>query len=194
MVKRLRKPYCSFSRCWSSRKWIFTFNPLPAGFPEILKRSRLIWLIVLFMFTMELQALAAEEAHKEPKGSHYHINHVGLFLGVTHEEGEDEFTIGLDYEYRFSQYAGIGALLEYVGEDAREGVGMGTLFIHPYKGLRFLAAAGVKPKAEETKFIWRLGIGYRFPVGNWTIAPEFNLDFTEGRTVEVYGVSFGYGF
>jgi hypothetical protein len=111
-----------------------------------------------------------------------------------HEEGEDEFTIGLDYEYRFSQYFGIGLLGEYVGEDAREGVGMGLLFIHPYKGFRFLAGAGVKPKAEETKFIWRLGIGYRFPIGNWTIAPEFNLDFTEGRTVEVYGVSFGYGF
>jgi hypothetical protein len=84
--------------------------------------------------------------------------------------------------------------LEYVGEDAREGVGMVVLFIHPYKGFRFLAAAGVKPKAEETKFIWRLGIGYRFHTGNWTIAPEFNLDFTEGKTVEVYGVSFGYGF
>jgi hypothetical protein len=84
--------------------------------------------------------------------------------------------------------------LEYVGEDAREGVGMVSLFIHPYKGFRFIAAAGVKPKAEETKFIWRLGIGYRFPIGNWTIAPEFNLDFTEGKTVQVYGVSFGYGF
>jgi hypothetical protein len=160
----------------------------------MLKRSIPILLIVLFMLSTPLQALAAEEKHEEDKESHYHLNHIGFFLGVTHEEGEDEFTLGLDYEYRFSQYAGIGALLEYVGEDAREGVGMGILFIHPYKGLRFLVAAGVKPKAEETKFIWRLGIGYRFPIGNWTIAPEFNLDFTEGRTVEVYGVSFGYGF
>jgi hypothetical protein len=151
-------------------------------------------LVVVFILTIPLQVLGAEEEHEEHKESHYHLNHVGLFLGSTHEEGEDEFTIGLDYEYRFSQYFGIGAVLEYVGEDAREGVGMGLLFIHPYKGFRFLAGAGVKPKAEETKFIWRLGIGYRFPIGNWTIAPEFNLDFTEGRTVEVYGVSFGYGF
>jgi hypothetical protein len=143
---------------------------------------------------MPFQALAAEEAHEEHRESHYHRHHVGLMLGNTHEEGEDEFTIGLDYEYRFSQYFGIGLIGEYVGEDAREGVGMGLLFIHPYKGFRFLAGAGVKPKAEETKFIWRLGIGYRFPIGNWTIAPEFNVDFTEGRVVEVYGVSFGYGF
>ncbi len=150
--------------------------------------------VAVFVLTMPLQARAAEEEHGEHKEWHYHRNHVGLLLGITHEEGEDEFTIGLDYEYRFSQYFGIGALMEYVGEDAREGVGMGLLFIHPYKGFRFLAGAGVKPKAEETKFIWRLGIGYRFHMGNWSIAPEFNLDFTEGRTVEVFGVSFGYNF
>jgi hypothetical protein len=154
----------------------------------------LVLSVAVFTLAMPLQALAAEEEHEKHKESHYHTNHLGLFLGNTHEEGEDEFTIGLDYEYRFSQYFGIGAVLEYVGEDAREGVGMGLLFIHPYKGFRFLAGAGVKPKAEETKFIWRLGIGYRFPIGNWTIAPEFNLDFTEGKTVQVYGVSFGYGF
>ncbi len=154
----------------------------------------LVLSVAVFVLTMPLQVMGAEEEHDEDKWSHYHRNHLGLMLGNTHEQGEDEFTIGLDYEYRFSQYVGIGVLLEYVGEDAREGVGMVPLFIHPYKGFRFLAAAGVKPKADETKFIWRLGIGYRFPIGNWTIAPEFNLDFTEGRTVEVYGVSFGYGF
>jgi hypothetical protein len=154
----------------------------------------LVLSVAVFLLTMPLQVLAAEEKQEEHKESHYHRNHVGLFLGSTHEEGEDEITIGLDYEYRFSQYVGIGVLLEYVGEDDREGVGMVPLFLHPYKGFRWVAAAGVKPKAEETKFIWRLGIGYRFPIGNWTIAPEFNLDFTEGKTVEVYGVSFGYGF
>jgi hypothetical protein len=151
-------------------------------------------LVVVFILTIPLQVLAAEEEHEEHKESHYHRNHLGLMLGNTHEEGEDEFTIGLDYEYRFSQYFGIGLLGEYVGEDERKGIGMVPLFIHPYKGFRFVAAAGVKPKAEETKFVWRLGIGYRFPIGNWTIAPELNLDFTEGRTVEVFGVSFGYGF
>ena len=143
---------------------------------------------------MPFQALAAEEEHAEHKESHYHRHHVGLFLGNTREEGKDNFSAGLDYEYRFSQYIGIGLLIEYVGEDAREGVGLVPLFIHPYKGLRFIVAPGIKPKADETKFIWRLGIGYRFPIGNWTIAPEFNIDFTEGERGYVYGVSFGYGF
>ena len=150
--------------------------------------------VAVFVLTMPLQVLADEEEHGEHKESHYHRNHIGLFLGNTHEEGEDDLTIGLDYEYRFSQYMGIGLVIEYVGEPDREGVGLVPLFVHPYKGFRFIAAPGVKPKKEEEKFIWRLGIAYRFPIGNWTIAPEFNLDFTEGKTVEVYGVSIGYGF
>ena len=160
----------------------------------MLRGSKLILPFVVFLITIPFEISAAENEQEEGEKPHYHRNHVGLFLGNTHEEGEDEFTIGLDYEYRFSQYVGIGVLLEYVGEDERKGIGMVPLFIHPYKGFRFLAAAGVKPKAEETKFVWRLGIGYRFPIGKWTIAPEFNLDFTEGKTVEVFGVSFGYGF
>jgi hypothetical protein len=148
----------------------------------MLKRYELILLIAVFVFTLTLQALAAEEEHEEHKESHYHRNHVGLFLGSTHEEGEHKFTIGLDYEYRFSQYFGIGLLGEYVGEPDREGVGLVPLFLHPYKGLRFMAAPGVKPKKDEDKFIWRLGVAYRFPIGNWTIAPEFNVDFSEGET------------
>ena len=150
--------------------------------------------VALFVLAMPVQVLATEEKHEEHKESHYHRHHVGLFLGSTHEEGQHEFTIGLDYEYRFSQYVGIGLLGEYVGEDAREAVILIPLFIHPYKGFRFMAAPGIKPKKDEEKFILRLGVAYQFPIGNWTIAPEFNLDFTEGNTVEVYGVSFGYGF
>jgi hypothetical protein len=158
------------------------------------KRYELILLIAVFVFTMPLQALAAEEEHEEHKEPHYHRNHVGLFLGSTHEEDEHKFTIGLDYEYRFSQYVGSGLLGEYVGEADREGVGLVPIFLHPYKGFRFMAAPGIKPARDEDKFIWRLGVAYMFPIGKWTIAPEFNIDFSGGETAEVFGVSFGYGF
>jgi hypothetical protein len=97
----------------------------------MLKRYGPILLIAVFVFTMPLQALSAEEKHGEHKESHYHRNHVGLLVGSTHEEHEDTITVGLDYEYRFSQYLGIGGLLEYVGEDIREWVGLVPLFIHP---------------------------------------------------------------
>ena len=148
----------------------------------------------VFVLTMPLQVLAAEEGHGGQKELPYHRHHIGLLLGNTHEEHEDTFTVGLDYEYRFCQYLGIGVLGEYLGEDFREGVFLVPLFIHPYKGLRFIAAPGIKPKKEDDKFLWRLGVGYRFPIGNWTIAPEFNVDFSEGEKGYVYGISVGYGF
>jgi len=52
----------------------------------------------------------------------------------------------------------------------------------------------VKPKKDEEKLIWRLGVAYRSEIGNWSIAPEFNIDFTEGERGYVFGVGFGYGF
>jgi hypothetical protein len=128
----------------------------------------LAFLFASLLLLVPLESLAEESEHAEHTEAHYHRHHIGLFLGNTHEEGEDEFTVGLDYEYRFTQYFGIGVLLEYVGEDEREGIGLVPLFIHPYKGFRFMVGPGVKPKAEETKFVWRLGIGYRFPIRNWT--------------------------
>jgi hypothetical protein len=161
----------------------------------MLKTWKFVLYIMAFVLSMPFQALAAEEEHEKHKETNYHPNHVGLFLGSTHDEEEEhKFTIGLDYEYRFSQYFGIGVLVEYVGEAEREGVGLVPLFVHPYKGFRFMAAPGIKPARDEDKFLWRLGVAYRFPIGNWTIAPEFNIDFSGGETAEVYGVSVGYGF
>ena len=159
----------------------------------MLKRFKFAFFFFAFLLTITVQTLAAEETHEEHKESHYHRHHIGLFLGSVREEGEDTFTVGLDYEYRFSPYFGIGILGEYTGKDYREGVVLVPLFIHPYKGFRFIAAPGTKPRKEDEKFVWRLGIGYQFPVGNWTIAPEFNVDFSDERDY-TYGVSFGYGF
>ncbi len=88
----------------------------------------------VFLLAMPLQALAAEERHEEHKESHYHRHHIGLFLGNIHEEGEDIFSVGLDYEYRFSQYMGIGVLGEYTGKDYREGLSLFLCSYTPIKG------------------------------------------------------------
>ena len=60
----------------------------------------LVLSVAVFALTMPLQVLGAEEKHEEHKESHYHRNHVGLLVGNTHEEHEDAFTVGLDYESR----------------------------------------------------------------------------------------------
>ena len=40
----------------------------------------------------------------------------------------------------------------------------------------------------------RLGTGYHFPFGDFTVGPEFNVDLVDGEPTYVIGVSFGWGF
>ncbi len=38
---------------------------------------------------------------------------MALFLGSTHADDEDEFTVGLDYEYLFHEMLGVGCLIDH---------------------------------------------------------------------------------
>jgi hypothetical protein len=109
-------------------------------------------------------------------------NRVELFLGNTHEEGENAFSTGLSYEYRLHEFFGIGGLVEYAGMNAREWVLAIPLLIHPYKGLRFALAPGLElPKEDKNEFLFRVGVAYEFEIGRWSITPEFNVDFVGGK-------------
>ena len=149
---------------------------------------------VVFLFTVLLLNPSISAAESE--GGHQHVNHMGLFLGNTHHGGETGFSVGLDYENRISDIFGLGALIEYAGGDFDTWVFGAPLYIHPYKGLRFLAAPGFEAEESETKFLVRAGVAYQIPFGGrWAISPEYNVDFIEGgEKIQVYGVSIGLGF
>lgn len=160
---------------------------------RIEKKVLLIAAVVL-MFTVLLlnPSISADES----AGEHEHVNHMGLFLGNSHRGGETGFSIGLDYEHRVSDLLGFGALVEYAGGDFDSWVLGAPLYIHPYKGLRLLAAPGFEDEESETKFLVRAGAAYQIPFGSrWSISPEYNIDFIEGgEKIQVYGVSIGLGF
>jgi hypothetical protein len=40
---------------------------------------------------------------------------LALFIGITDDRGDDAFSLGLDYEYKFSEVFGIGGLLDHAG-------------------------------------------------------------------------------
>jgi hypothetical protein len=123
-------------------------------------------------------------------------NEVGLFLGGSHHSDENGFSVGLDYEHRISDVFGIGALVEYTTEDFDSWVVAAPVYIHPYMGLRLLAAPGFENRESENKFLVRAGIAYQIPVAKGvSLTPEYNVDFiTNGEKVHVYGVSVGIGF
>ena len=84
----------------------------------------------------------------------------------------------MSYEYRLNQLFGIGGIVEYASGVLREWVLAVPLFLHPYKGWRFLVAPGVEiPDNEgDNEFLFRVGAAYEFEIGEkWAITPEFNV-------------------
>jgi hypothetical protein len=156
---------------------------------KVLLTAAVVLLFTVLLFNHSISAAESEEGHE-------HANHMGLFLGNTHHSGEDGFSVGVDYEHRISEIFGVGGLIEYAGGDFDTWIFGAPLYIHPYKGLRFLVAPGFETEENETKFLVRAGIAYHIPLGNgWSIAPEYNFDFVEGgEEYQVYGISVGLGF
>ena len=132
-----------------------------------------------------------EKGHEEHFGPHS----LELFLGDTHDDGENDFTLGIGYEYRINQMFGVGVLFEGVKGEVRELVILVPLYLYPYKGWRFVLAPAleVEEQTRDKNFLIRVGAAYEFEIGRWSIAPEFNLDSIREGT-PVFGVSFGYKF
>ena len=135
----------------------------------------------------------AEEEQQIESVEHRH--RLGLFLGGTHEESNDDFATGLGYEYRMSNLFGVGGFVEHARREDQVLTFGVPLDVHPYKGLRFLLAPGLEHEGSESRFLMRTGAGYEAEIGRWSMAPEFNIDFVEGgHRALVYGLSFGYAF
>jgi hypothetical protein len=113
---------------------------------------------------------------------------------VTDDRGEKGFSMGLDYEYKFSEIFGIGGLLDIAGSDVRSFVVGVPIFAHPVGGLVALLAPGIEHQDDgSNEALVRLGAGWEFELSErFVVAPMFNIDFVDGDKVYVYGVAFGY--
>lgn len=125
-----------------------------------------------------------------------------LFGGVTQEESEIDGSLGLGYEYRFTELIGIAGMAEFTGGEVERKMAFGLgVTVHPFAGLYFLIGPGFeivdrKHEGDEEFFIFRLGVGYDFELTpRWSLAPEFNVDFVSGGdNALVYGLVLGYAF
>jgi len=145
--------------------------------------------------------------HATPShGAPIHV--VGLFLGATnddegdnaHHHDQTDFTIGGEYEYRFSEHFGFGAVIEHspeAHEDDGVTVVLGALHYHPFNhhedfgGLRLTVGAGaefVHDHGEE--HLYRLlGVAYDLEITDrLALAPTFNIDFVQNREIFVFGL------
>ena len=148
---------------------------------------------------------AGEERPHHIHGHHkLHPNHIGLFLGVTaggeaegHGEESRTATIALDYERRFTRLFGAGAIVEFAGGERRDwATGVSATF-RPWQRTKFSLGAGLEHHqgSSNSEALARIGFSYAFEVvpGN-SVSPEINLDFVDGETLLVAGVTIGWGF
>jgi len=155
-----------------------------------------ILLVAALLHGPIVAAFAAEPDEGETESHHRH--HVAVFLGggVRDEDHtESGFVAGLDYEYRLTHLFGAGLLAEVATGDLRDVIVAFPFALYPWRGLRFVAAPGMEiPDHGDVEFAMRLGVGYQFPIGHFTVGPEFNADLVDGEPTYVIGVSFGWGF
>jgi hypothetical protein len=128
-------------------------------------------------------------------------NHVSVYLSSIsdHDFGTTEFNGGIEYEYQFMKYVGVGVQVEGA-TGLRNMVALVPIFIHPWKGLRFTLGGGaILDRDNNSDGLFRVGVGYRFNItDSITLAPEYNADMwnlTDSTQVEhLFGVRLGYQF
>ncbi len=146
---------------------------------------------------------AEESGHgaHESHGTHELKRHnLGIFLGET-DADENEFTYGLEYEYKFNHRWGGGLTYEKT-PDAHHGDGVDvrliSLYLHPFKKFRLGLGYGEERTGgphPHTEDLTRFSVAYDFHLNeNVGLAPSFAIDRVDGETLRVYGIALTFAF
>jgi hypothetical protein len=138
------------------------------------------------IFLLLLSPALAEELQQESETPDV----IELFVGLTRDDSNNEFSIGTTYEHRLSEGFGVGGIGEYTVD--REFVIAVPFFWHPVEPWRFLVAPGTEIDDGDHEFLLRVGGSYEIEFTGWSLSPEVNLDFVDSDIVIVVGVSFGW--
>jgi hypothetical protein len=118
---------------------------------------------------------------------------IELFVGITHDDGENNPSLGLTYEHQFGRF-GTGFIAEFTDSDSRDAVLAIPFFWHPAEPWRTVLAVGTEIDGGDNSFLTRVGASYEIGFNGWSLSPEINLDFVDSSTVLVFGASFVWKF
>ena len=140
---------------------------------------------------LPLQATARERGLESP-----HVLEFFAGNNSAEREGEREnaFSVGGQYRYQFSETVGLGLLAEYARDPLDSWVvGIPVVFGFGGTGWQFTAMPGLEFEGDEQEFLMRAGVGYEFEMrGGYTLKPEINIDWVDGETSIVAGISIGF--
>ena len=138
-----------------------------------------------------------EEAHEEPH--EFHRNWAAVFLGVTNEDRRDGSpAVGIEYARHLSPAFAIGGILEFTFGD-RDFWVVAVPFEYRTGPWKAYVAPGFEVEElgdgpGDSEFLLRIGGEYAFDIGRLEIAPQIDVDFVDGDTVFIIGVTLGTSF
>ncbi|UCE41406.1 MAG: hypothetical protein JSV17_18575 [Candidatus Aminicenantes bacterium] len=175
-----------------------------------------IWLIAS---ALALTTSYGSSQTHEAETHQYHRHHIGLFLGGTSnlKKEETDFTLGIEYEYRLSKEMSrwsIGLIGELIFAHETEYLVVvpiilrvtDAFFLRAGPGIEWAhhgeenghdnihAAEAENGNGRESEFFVRVGIGYGFEVGKFSITPTLDVDIFKSQTTLVWGIAIGKGF
>jgi hypothetical protein len=141
---------------------------------------------------------ALSEEHAEAHDLEHEPHHtIGVFVGNSTEDRRKDrrngATLGLEYEYRYSQQFGVGLVADHVFGDLDVLVLAAPFAWHrgPWK---LYGAPGIETGHGQSEPLIRVGVEYGFEAGGLEISPQVDLDFVDGEHVFVIGVVFATPF
>jgi len=100
----------------------------------------LLLITVCFLLSSTLiYAKHHREDTKPQPDNHYSKHQISVFNGFT-VSMELSYTIGLNYEYRFSKIVGVGLLGQYISSLRKEGFAGISVLVHTSKRTKFIVA------------------------------------------------------
>ena len=148
--------------------------------------SRLIIFIfsLVFLFSASIAEAAGNEKH-----------YPGLFLGATHADGETDYALGFEYEYKITKNFGIGGIWERTpsghGGDGVN-VSVASFFYHPTPEWRLGLGFGEEriggPKVKHKDLV-RASAAYEMQLEKFIIAPTLAMDFVDSDEIVVLGLA-----
>lgn len=141
-----------------------------------------------------------EGGHHAEAWQVYGPHHLSVIVGGTHMSGEGTAeTIGIDYEYRISDYLGLGAVFEHAAGDINANTTLAVADLHPFHN-PFIIQLGLGVEArngeeEGDVFVGRAGMLYEFEYGRFTVSPQLHWDYHhDHHNAIVAGFAFGVAF
>ena len=138
---------------------------------------------------------AQEEERSKPKHheDHYHLSAFSGF--TTNYKGKQGYKLGIEYEWRFKEWMGLGGTFDFTGNDFNIfAFSVGATF-YPFKFPLIPAiAVGLKNYDKSSwKEFYRLFLAYDFHVGKISLSPLIMYDlFPNRKDIMSYGIAVGF--